>query len=145
MRVAYFQIPAHDSERAIGFYDRVFGWQFDKKSNSLSEYCVVKTGRENEAEGIDGGLTKRNEKVQAARNMINVPSIDEYTTKISSEGGKVLIPKSEIPNVGYWALCRDTEENVFCIMQTVEQNDGDRYIGFKTRSCRDTGWGQPLT
>jgi uncharacterized protein len=119
-RVAYFQIPADDLGRAIKFYQRVFGWQFDKFNGPL-EYWEVKTGKVNEA-GIDGGLAKRSEKIPVARNMIYVPSVDEYTTKISSEGGKVLIPKSEIPNVGYWALCQDTEGNVIGIMQN-RQNE----------------------
>jgi predicted enzyme related to lactoylglutathione lyase len=37
--------------------------------------------------------------------------------KIVEAGGKVLTPKMAVPGVGYMSYCKDTEGNVFGIMQ----------------------------
>ena len=56
-RVVHFEIPADDPERAINFYEKVFGWRFEKWEGPI-EYWLVKTGPEDQP-GIDGGLTRR--------------------------------------------------------------------------------------
>ena len=50
-------------------------------------------------------------------NTIDVPSVDEFSKKIQSKGGKIIAPKMPIPSVGYFAQCMDTEGNVFGIIQ----------------------------
>jgi predicted enzyme related to lactoylglutathione lyase len=52
-----------------------------------------------------------------AVNTINVSSVDDFTTKIVANGGKVVMPKWAVPGVGYVAYCQDTEGNTFGIMQ----------------------------
>ncbi|MFQ6133586.1 MAG: hypothetical protein ACE5R4_16215 [Armatimonadota bacterium] len=37
--------------------------------------------------------------------------------KVEQSGGEVLAPKMAIPGVGYHTYCKDTEGNVFGIMQ----------------------------
>jgi predicted enzyme related to lactoylglutathione lyase len=46
-----------------------------------------------------------------------VTSLDETLANIVAAGGKALGPKGAIPGVGYHAYCRDTEGNVFGILQ----------------------------
>jgi hypothetical protein len=48
---------------------------------------------------------------------MDVPSIDDFTEKSIAAGGKVIIPKMEIPGIGFHAYCQDTEENIFGIME----------------------------
>jgi predicted enzyme related to lactoylglutathione lyase len=47
-----------------------------------------------------------------------VPAIDEYTVKIENLGGKVVLPKTAVPGIGYFAVCLDTEDNIFAIWET---------------------------
>lgn len=54
---------------------------------------------------------------ETTTNIIGVPSVDEYLAKIEKSGGKVVMPKTAIPGVGWFASCQDTEGNVFGIMQ----------------------------
>ncbi|NHH98379.1 hypothetical protein DYY66_0095 [Candidatus Nitrosotalea sp. FS] len=54
-------------------------------------------------------------------NTIEVPSIDEYISKVQSSGGQVLMPKTLIPGVGHYATCMDTEGNIFGMIQ-MDQN-----------------------
>jgi len=44
-----------------------------------------------------------------------VPSIDEYTVKVEKIGGKVVVPKTAVPGIGYFAVCLDTENNTFAL------------------------------
>ncbi len=114
-RITHFDIPSDDPERAQKFYSEVFGWKFDKWDGPM-EYWMVKTGENNEP-GINGGLARRLPGQISITNTIEVPSLDEYTSKIASKGGQVLLPKMPIPGVGYFATCMDTEGNIFGMIQ----------------------------
>ena len=85
-------------------------------------YWLVKTGNDGER-GIDGGLMKKSNNLPAMRNVIDVTSIEEYSEKVSSKGGKLLMPKTEIPGVGFFALFEDMEGNVFGMMQENRKNN----------------------
>jgi len=67
---------------------------------------------------VDGGMMKRQEPHQPITNYIDVPSIDEYAAKVEKLGGKVVVPKMAVPNYGYFAVCLDTENNVFALWQS---------------------------
>ena len=114
-RITHFDIPSDDPERAQKFYSEVFGWKFDKWDGPM-EYWMVKTGESNQP-GINGGLARRMPGQIGMTNTIEVPSLDEYTNKITSNGGQILIPKMPIPGVGYFATGMDTEGNIFGMIQ----------------------------
>lgn len=119
-RVIHFEIVADNPERAMKFYKEVFGWEFNKWDGP-QDYWLVKTG-EGSQPGINGGLTPKTNEGSGntggrITNSIDVPSIDEFSNKISMEGGKVLSPKIPIPGVGYLAICEDTEGITFGIIQ----------------------------
>jgi len=50
-------------------------------------------------------------------NTISVNSVDKFSKTIQDNGGKVLMPKSPIPGIGWLATCQDTGGNTFGIMQ----------------------------
>ena len=114
-RITHFDIPSDDPERAQKFYQEVFGWKFDKWDGPM-EYWMITTGEKNQP-GINGGLARRMPGQIGMTNTIDVPSLDEYTRKIASKGGQVLIPRMPIPGVGYFATCMDTEGNIFGMIQ----------------------------
>jgi predicted enzyme related to lactoylglutathione lyase len=114
-RVIHFEIPADDAGRAVDFYKKVFGWKIEKWDGPAN-YWLITTGEEKEP-GIDGAITEKSENVQATTNTISVQSFDEAAERITREGGKIIIPKTIVPGVGYMAYCKDTEGNVFGIMQ----------------------------
>lgn len=113
-RVVHFEFNADKPERAVKFYQEVFGWEIKKWEGPI-DYWLVMTG-EKEKPGIDGGIMKRMDD-ETTIITIDVPSVDEFVKKIQEAGGKVVKPKDVIPGVGYFAYCADTEGNVFGIMQ----------------------------
>jgi predicted enzyme related to lactoylglutathione lyase len=50
-------------------------------------------------------------------NYISVESVDKYSAKIQKLGGKICVPKTAVPNMGYFAVCQDTENNSFGIWE----------------------------
>lgn len=115
-RVVHFEIDAEKPERAIKFYEKVFGWKIEKWKGPI-EYWLIMTGNEKES-GIDGGLAKRTEAEPLTVNTIDVSSVDKYVKIIESNGGKVIRTKMAVPGVGWMAYFKDPEGNLWGIMQT---------------------------
>ena len=69
--------------------------------------------------GVNGGMFARQPEQKNLRtvNYITVEDIDKYLAKISELGGKVLMPKQEVPTVGFIALAIDPEKNEFGLLQ----------------------------
>jgi uncharacterized protein len=118
MRVVHFEVNADKPERAAKFYQNVFGWKI-KKWDGPMDYWMVDTGKEKN--GINGGLMKRMHPKATTVNTIDVPSVDRFLEKIRKNGGKIVMPKTEIMGVGYMAYCTDTEGNSFGIMEMVRR------------------------
>ncbi|MBD3381865.1 MAG: VOC family protein [candidate division Zixibacteria bacterium] len=114
-RPVHFEIPADDPERAGKFYEDVFGWQISKWDGP-EDYWLIKSG-DKEQPGIDGGIARKNDMLSSVTNTIDVPDVDQFTDKIKSKGGTVLMPKMAVPEVGWMAYCKDTEGNIFGLMQ----------------------------
>jgi predicted enzyme related to lactoylglutathione lyase len=53
--------------------------------------------------GVNGGLYKREQPQQQALNYVYVESVDQYSKKLETLGGQILISKTEIPE---WAGLR---------------------------------------
>jgi predicted enzyme related to lactoylglutathione lyase len=114
-RVIHFEIPAEDTKRAVAFYREVFGWSFEDYGEGM-EYWLATTGEDKEP-GINGAISEKGETHPTTINTISVPSFEEAVKKIKAAGGKILGPKMAVPNVGYMAYCKDTEGNIFGIME----------------------------
>ena len=120
--VHYFEIPADDIERAQKFYRDVFGWgmqKWDNREDPAQEYYVFETRDDKGNPGLGGGMTKRQSPQHTITNYITVSSIDEYASKIEQSGGMVMIPKTNLPDMGFIAVCLDSENNVFGIFEAI--------------------------
>jgi predicted enzyme related to lactoylglutathione lyase len=84
------------------------------------ENWTVTTTDHNGNEGLGGGMSKRQMPQQQITNFIDVKSVDEYSSKVERLGGKVVVPKTAIPGMGYYAVCLDTENNSFGIFEPSE-------------------------
>lgn len=119
-RVVHFEIHAENPERAIKFYGECFGWKFRKFDGPI-EYWTISTGDPTKP-GIDGGLTRRRgvidgQAVIAYPCVIAVDDIDKIMEKVSTSGGIIVVPKSHIPGVGWLFYSKDTEGNIFGVIQ----------------------------
>lgn len=114
-RVTHFDISAEKPEKLIPFYEKIFNWKFDKWAGDEMDYWMITTGPEDE-QGINGGLAKR-EKDNYVVNTIEVKNIDKAIKQIKDLGGKILMDKSPIPGVGWYANFEDPEHNILGLLQ----------------------------
>ncbi len=86
------------------------------------EHWLVTTGPDDEP-GINGGMGRRTPEglsFNTYRCTIEVHDVEEYSARIKEGGGQILMEKSPIPGVGWYAACVDTEGNNFGILQPDE-------------------------
>ena len=117
-RVVHFDIAAADIVRATSFYEHAFGWKISKAPGPL-DYWLVRTGKSDEP-GIDGGIALREADWQRITMFVEVESADAAARRIVESGGSIVQPRAVIPGVGYVVGCRDTEDNVFAIIEPDE-------------------------
>ena len=120
-RVVHFEIHAANPERGVKFYEKVFGWTFQKWEGPI-EYWLITTGPDSEP-GINGGLLRRQgdtdgQAVIAYVCTIGVADLDATMAIVEANGGTVAVPKMPIPGMGWLAYYKDTEGNIFGIMQS---------------------------
>lgn len=128
-RVIHFEIHAADPERAARFYRDVFGWDVKEwvvpgvEIPEENRYWLVSTGPDGEP-GINGGILFRRGPAPAEGQPVNayvctlgVASVDDSVAKALAAGATVVLPKMPIKGVGWLAYCKDTEGNIFGMMQ----------------------------
>lgn len=113
-RIVHFEIPVDNPDRATAFYQKCFGWSFQKWDGPM-EYWLVTTGPKEEP-GIDGGLMRR-QPGQVTCNTLQVDDVAQSVATIEANGGKQVVPKMEIQGIGWVAYCTDTEGNIFGVFQ----------------------------
>ncbi len=116
-KIAHFEINADDIERAKKFYEKTFEWEIEKWEGG--EYWVIKAGDDDE-EGINGGLQKREDPEDQVLNYITVSSAEDAKAKIEKNGGTIVSPKITVPGVGYFYMFKDTEGNKLGVTQEDE-------------------------
>ena len=118
--IIHFEIPANDVEKIKQFYTQLFGWKIEKDSN-MEYYSVMTVPFDEKGNpirpGVNGGMYKREMPQQQPVNYISVESVDEYSKKVTDLGGEIIVAKTEIPQMGWFALAKDTEGNVFGIFE----------------------------
>ena len=123
--IQHFEISADDVDRAQKFYKDVFGWTMQKWNDSEhpgQEYWFFETKDDKGNPGIGGGMMKRQDPSQAITNYVTVSSIDEYSSKIEQSGGKVMMPKTKVSDMGYIAVCLDSENNSFGLFESATES-----------------------
>ena len=118
---SYFEIQVDNIERAIGFYQTLFGWKFTKNEGLPIEYWRIET------DGPRGGLLKRPTPASASMSGTNafacsmqVDDFDATGKKILATGGFVAMPKFAVPGLCWQGYFLDTEGNVFGLYQVDE-------------------------
>lgn len=120
-RPIHFEIHAENPERAIAFYSKVFGWKFTKWDAGAWPYWIIKTG---DGAGIDGGMLPRQGPPPAEGQAVNaypvtmdVDSCDGTVSKVTANGGTIALPRMPVPGLGWLAYGKDTEGNIFGMME----------------------------
>ena len=109
--IVHIEIPAKDTGAAGKFYGDLFGWKIE--SDTMYNYVQF------QAEGGPGGGFVEvgrsgmpvEYKTDSLLVYISTDDIDATLVKVESLGGKILMSKTEIPHVGWWAVFTDPTGN----------------------------------
>lgn len=112
--IIWFEIPADKPERAQKFYNKLFGWKINAMPG-MKDYWHIDTGGKNDMP--DGGMMPRMFPGQPITNYIRVPSVSKASVRIKKLGGIICKTKMAVPGMGYLAICRDTEKNMFALWE----------------------------
>ncbi|HUK84044.1 MAG TPA: VOC family protein [Verrucomicrobiae bacterium] len=115
--IVWFDIRAANVKRAQRFYGRLFGWKFEQLPGM--EYWRIDLGGTSALN--KGGLGKGDKRRTSYLNFILVPSVARFVTKAKKLGGKIVTPRTVVPGHGVFAVCRDTENNVFALWETARK------------------------
>ena len=113
--IVWFEIPADDPERAKLFYSNLFGWKINPFPGS-GDYSHIDSGGADDTP--DGALKRRQRPEEPIVNYVSVNSVDKFADKIAKLGGKVCMAKTAVPQMGYFAVCQDTEGNSFGLWES---------------------------
>jgi predicted enzyme related to lactoylglutathione lyase len=122
-RIVHFEIEATDQQRAKNFYAQAFGWEMQQMGEDMGNYVVVVTGDPKEPGGINGGIfrspTGAQKELNAFSCVVGVDNVDQAMAKVKSAGGELLGDKMDVPTIGTFIRCKDTEGNIFTMLQPV--------------------------
>ncbi len=118
--IVHFEIPAQDVGRTAQFYADVFGWRQDS-ANPFSYMqlfpaegpggAVIQPGPQ------DSGTEAPAYAVESVLLYIGADDIDASLDQIRTHGGEVIVPQSEIPQTGWFAIFRDPAGNQMALFK----------------------------
>ncbi len=110
--VFHFEIPVSDLDRAVDFYEAVFGFSFDRRSIDGNDMAFFP--RNDESPGASGALAKGDTYLPTHAGCLiyfDVDDIDAVLLRSAAAGAKLLYGKTNIGAGGFVAEIEDSEGN----------------------------------
>ena len=114
--LCWTELMTTDTDKASRFYTALFGWKAEQMPMEKMTYTVFSRPDGTKA----AGMMPRPKEVQAPPHWINyfeVESAKDAASKVASAKGKVLVPPTEIPNIGTFAIFQDPQDAAFAVLQ----------------------------
>ena len=105
--LTHIDIPADDLERAKRFYEEIFGWDIAQLPD-MPDFELFMSGPGDAGGGI--GIRGKTAP-QQARTYFLVDSIEDALAKAERLGGRIIVPRTEVPGHGFFAALTDSEGN----------------------------------
>ncbi len=106
--VSWTELMTTNPSAATEFYGQLFGWKFEAMNMGMP-YHVVKVG-ESAIGGVMGMPPGAPPGMPPAWvTYVTVADVDATAAKVSALGGKVMMPPTDIPTVGRFAVIQDPQ------------------------------------
>jgi predicted enzyme related to lactoylglutathione lyase len=105
--VNHLEISASDPQAAAEFYSKVFGWKIETEESMNYVQFLAEEG------GIGGAFTEVDDNNPAGTLVpyVTTDDIEASLAKIGELGGSTVVPKTEIPGIGHFAIFTDPTGN----------------------------------
>jgi uncharacterized protein len=109
--IVHIDIPAANRQTSAKFYAELFGWEAQHYDEL--RYSTFQSGNV----GVGGGYSELNENRKAGDVILYIDSTDIAADlkRIEAAGGKVVLPKTDIPGWGSYALFNDPAGNTLAL------------------------------
>ena len=111
--MTHVEIPSDDTGKGQEFWGGLFGWEFQAYPGPF-EYHMARLG---EQQG--GAITNMEPGKRGLRVYFTIDDVNAGAAKVKELGGEANDPQP-VPNMGWFAICKDTEGNEFGLWQTDE-------------------------
>lgn len=100
--IVHVEFHVKDPKKVENFYSNLFGWKFEAVPGM--DYSLFQT-----PSGPGGGVgaLEPGNWPSGITNYISVDSVEEYQEKVKKAGGKIIVPKAEVPGQGWFAVFED--------------------------------------
>jgi len=105
---SWFELMTSDVDGAKKFYSSLFGWGTEAMPMGDMNYTIVKVGEE----GLGGIMDRPPQAAGSPPNWgvyVTVNDVDATARKAEELGGKILVPPTDIPNVGRFCVLQDPQ------------------------------------
>ena len=110
-QIVHMEIPADDTGKSKEFWGSLFGWQFESFPGP-SEYHIA---RIDDQQGV--AITNMEPGKRGTRSYFTVADVNAGAARVKELGGEADDPMP-VPNMGWFATCRDPQGNEFGLWQT---------------------------
>jgi len=110
--IVHVEIPAREPTAASQFYADVFAWQLDTTIPTYPQFTVEG--------GPGGGFVTTSDAggdapipytAGSLLVYLGTDDIDATLASVEAHGGTTVLPRTEIPGIGYWAVFEDPAGN----------------------------------
>jgi uncharacterized protein len=110
--INWFEIPASDFSRAVGFYKNILTIEIQEADMFGTKMGFMPTDGSNVSGAIVAGEDYRPSMEGATLYLNGGEDLQVVLDKVESNGGKIIVPKTQISaEMGYFAMFIDTEGN----------------------------------
>ena len=110
-QVVHLEIPSDDTAKAREFWSGLFGWEWSAMEGSPSEYHMTRIG-----ERTGAAITNMEPGKRGPRVYFDVDDVEAGVALVRELGGEADQPMP-VPQMGWFATCRDVEGNDFGLWQ----------------------------
>jgi predicted enzyme related to lactoylglutathione lyase len=117
--LVWVELHVGDPEAAIGFYRGLFGWRTEQMSAPGMTYQVLSIEHGDQRQGSFGGVAALQAGQEDARWVpyFAVADADAVAAAVQDNGGTVLMPAANVPDVGRIAWLADPAQAVFAVLK----------------------------
>ncbi len=107
--IGWFELMTTDVEAAKEFYEALFCWEYEPfDADPSAQYNGVKVNGDMVA-GIMKTPAQCTHQPPCWGAYVTVDDIDATTSKIEGLGGKIIVPPTDIPNIGRFSVFTDPQ------------------------------------
>ena len=122
--IVHFEIGCKDMAKTSQFYSELFGWTLQDfgGANMVTNIGPSHDGGKPMTDGIGGHLNALGHPPhQYVTVYANVDDVQGMLDKAVKLGGKVVVPVTEVPNMGHFAWFSDPEGNCIGLWKSAER------------------------